>query len=60
MGVKRSSDELEGKLDVSPNGIKMRDLDSVIRSEGKFVVIYLNYWSIYLLKTFELIIALLA
>ncbi|MBA0665679.1 hypothetical protein Goklo_002164 [Gossypium klotzschianum] len=33
VGVKRSIDELEGKHDVSPNGIKRRDLDSVIRSE---------------------------
>ncbi|KAG4203471.1 hypothetical protein ERO13_A05G403000v2 [Gossypium hirsutum] len=33
VGVKRSIDELEGKHDVSLNGIKMRDLDSVIRSE---------------------------
>ncbi|XVF24343.1 hypothetical protein REPUB_Repub13aG0119700 [Reevesia pubescens] len=33
VGVKRSTDELEERHEVSPKQIKMRDLDSVIRSE---------------------------
>ena len=37
MGVKRSIADLEERHEVSPKRIKMRDLGSVIRSEGKLL-----------------------